>query len=115
MLPSILEAKFKEFPQALLDTHGKDLVVTTEDSTPSGSGTVTPSTGGAQPIAASKTGTSATSKAGSGTTKGNQTAVVLNTSTVKVSSRFMASAEDLFGLLTDESRIPMWSRAPAQV
>jgi activator of HSP90 ATPase len=34
---------------------------------------------------------------------------------VKVSSRFMASAEDLWNLFTDEGRIPMWSRAPAQV
>lgn len=27
----------------------------------------------------------------------------------------MASAEDLFGLMTDEKRIPSWTRAPAQV
>lgn len=27
----------------------------------------------------------------------------------------MAAADDLFGLLTDEKRIPMWTRAPAQV
>ncbi|PVF92673.1 hypothetical protein CPB86DRAFT_819435 [Serendipita vermifera] len=111
ILPALLEAKFKEFPKALLDTHGKDLVVVTEDNTPSGSGTVTPSTGGAQPIAGSKT---TASKGLPGVSKGGQAAVILNTSTVKVESRFMASAEDLFGLLTDESRIPMWSRAPAQ-
>jgi activator of HSP90 ATPase len=28
---------------------------------------------------------------------------------------FMAAADDLFGLFTDERRIPSWTRAPAQV
>lgn len=39
----------------------------------------------------------------------------INTSTIEVEATFHASADDLFSLLTDEKRIPMWSRAPAKV
>ncbi|KAF9028277.1 hypothetical protein BDZ89DRAFT_1133737 [Hymenopellis radicata] len=38
----------------------------------------------------------------------------VKTTTVTVEGNFAASADDLFGLLTDEKRIPMWTRAPAQ-
>jgi activator of HSP90 ATPase len=41
-------------------------------------------------------------------------AKAVNTSDVKKSATFMAAADDLFSLLTDEKRIPMWTRAPAQ-
>lgn len=102
VLPTLLEAKFKAFPQALLETHGKDLTVVTDD-TPNASGTATP----VQPKAAPAPSSTKTS--------GKQTTVsVVNTATVTVSGRFMASADDLYSLLTDEKRIPMWSRAPAQ-
>ena len=38
----------------------------------------------------------------------------MNTSTVEVEATFMAAADDLFSLFTDEKRIPFWTRAPAQ-
>lgn len=38
----------------------------------------------------------------------------VNTSTVEVEATFMASADDLFSLFTDEKRIPVWTRASAQ-
>ena len=38
-----------------------------------------------------------------------------NTSVVEVEATFHASADDLFSLLTDEKRIPTWSRAQAKV
>lgn len=38
-----------------------------------------------------------------------------STATVEVKATLHASAEDIWGLLTDEKRIPMWSRAPAKV
>lgn len=100
MLPGLLERKFAEFPKALLDAHGKDLTVVVDD-TPTASGTSTPI-----PKAAPKLGAAA---------KGTAKTTVINTATVKVSSRFMASADDLFSLLTDEQRIPVWSKAPAKV
>jgi len=36
-------------------------------------------------------------------------------SVVEVEATFHASADDLFSLLTDEKRIPTWSRAQAKV
>ena len=38
-----------------------------------------------------------------------------NTTSLSVDAHFMAAADDLFGLLTDEKRIPSWTRAPAKV
>lgn len=34
---------------------------------------------------------------------------------MKVNATFQAAADDLFDLLTNEKKIPMWTRAPAQV
>ncbi|KIM28576.1 hypothetical protein M408DRAFT_136776 [Serendipita vermifera MAFF 305830] len=89
LLPPLLEERFGAFPQALLDTHGKDItvVVASEGNTPSGSGTVTPAR------VPPTTAKSSTVSSGSTTT---ETSGVIKTATVKVSSRFMASAEDLW-------------------
>ena len=38
-----------------------------------------------------------------------------STATVEVQATLHASAEDIWGLLTDEGRIPMWSRSSAKV
>lgn len=39
----------------------------------------------------------------------------VNAALVEVEATFQAAADDLFSLLTDEKRIPAWSRAPAKV
>ena len=101
-LPVALEAKFAEFPVALIDTHGKDLTVSGEPSragTPAGNGTTN-----APAIASTSTPTAPPAKQ-----------IALNTKTVRVKATFQASADDLFSLLTDDKRIPLWTRAPAQV
>lgn len=41
--------------------------------------------------------------------------VVGGTSSVEVESRLAASAEDMWLFLTDEKRVPMWTRSPAKV
>jgi len=102
-LPTALETKFAEFPTALIDTHGKDLTVSTD---PSRSGTPAP-TGTSTP--ASETVTAATKPV-----KKVEEAKTINTSKVTVEATFMVAADDLFGLLTDEKRIPLWTRSPAQ-
>ncbi|KAG6806497.1 hypothetical protein H0H93_002869, partial [Arthromyces matolae] len=38
----------------------------------------------------------------------------ITTKVVTAEANFQASADDLFALLTDEKRIPAWTRAPAQ-
>ncbi|KAF9227703.1 hypothetical protein BS17DRAFT_693270 [Gyrodon lividus] len=103
-LPAALEAKFAEFPVAIIDKHGKDLTVKGDHSqtgTPapasapdmvSGSAPSTPAS--PKPAVVAKTG--------------------LNTSKIVKQASFMAAADDLFGLLTDEKRIPSWTRAAAQ-
>lgn len=40
---------------------------------------------------------------------------VVNTSTVTVEARLQASADDMYMFLSDEKRIPMWSRSAAKV
>ncbi|KAG1743411.1 activator of Hsp90 ATPase [Suillus lakei] len=102
-LPPALEAKFAEFPAALIDTHGKDLTVSGE---PSRTGTPAPSIGAAAATAAS----ASTTVPKPAPVKQSQ----INTSSVVKEATFMAAADDLFGLFTDEKRIPLWSRAPAQ-
>ncbi|KAH7921379.1 hypothetical protein BV22DRAFT_1019489 [Leucogyrophana mollusca] len=105
-LPVALEAKFAEFPVALIDTHGKDLTVSGE---PSRTGTPAPAS------APTATTSTSASTAGSAPTKAAPVKKTqVNTSTVVKEATFMAAADDLFGLLTDEKRIPSWTRAPAQ-
>jgi activator of HSP90 ATPase len=114
-LPTALETKFAEFPVALIETHGKDLTVSAD---PSRSGTPSPST---LPIPASSASTS-TSTSGPTSPLASeplQSMVakmsMFNTTKVTVKATFMADADVLFGLLTDENKIPSWTRASAKV
>ncbi|KAF9014868.1 hypothetical protein BDZ89DRAFT_962521 [Hymenopellis radicata] len=100
-LPALMDAVFRKFPATMLEVHGRDLTVSTD---PSRSGTPAPS---AAPSPA------ATAAAPPKPVKKPDVKAV-NTTTVTVEGNFAASADDLFGLLTDEKRIPMWTRAPAQ-
>jgi activator of HSP90 ATPase len=102
-LPAALEAKFAEFPVAIIDKHGKDLTVSGE---PSRAGTPAPASGPNVVSGSTFSSTPAPPK---------PVAKTLNTSKIIKEASFMAAADDLFGLLTDEKRIPSWTRAPAQV
>jgi len=102
-LPHALEAKFSEFPAALMATHGKDITVSAPNSKEP-SRTSTPVHSSTNPISASSKIT-ATEKA--------REEKALNTTNLFIDAGFMASAEDLFALLTDEKKIPQWSRNPA--
>lgn len=98
---------------ALVDTHGKDLTVSTD---PSRSATPAPGNGGASAAPSTSAANIAAAAASvvSQPARGEEKKKV-NSTTVTVDATFQASADDLFGLLTDEKRIPMWTRAPAQV
>ncbi|KAI0340041.1 hypothetical protein BDW22DRAFT_1398971 [Trametopsis cervina] len=104
-LPVALEAKLSEFPSAIINTHGRDLTVSAD---PSRTGTPTP--------AASSASTTATAStpAPAATPAVKKPAKAVNTAKISVDAHFMASADDLFSILTDEKRIPSWTRAPAQ-
>ncbi|KAI6127695.1 activator of Hsp90 ATPase [Pisolithus croceorrhizus] len=104
-IPPALEAKFAEFPVAMIDTHGKDLTVSAE---PSRTGTPVST----QAVPAPVTSTGATTSAVSKPALAKKVAV--NTSEIVKEAVFMAAADDLYSLLTDESRIPAWTRSGAQ-
>jgi activator of HSP90 ATPase len=92
----------------MLDTHGKDLLV---QGGASQAGVVANTTT-ASSISAPGPGPSATAAAAAPSPKvpANKSA---HTAVVRASATFMAAADDLFSLLTDAARIPMWTRAPA--
>jgi len=101
-LPVALETKFAEFPAAIIETHARDLTVSAE---PSRTGTPV------QSINATSTATPAPKPVVRSPPPKTRT---VNTSTVEVEATFMAAADDLFSLFTDEKRIPIWTRGPAQ-
>ncbi|KAJ3866789.1 activator of Hsp90 ATPase [Lentinula novae-zelandiae] len=106
--PPLLEEIFSRFPAALIETHGKDLTVSAD---PSRSGTPAPASAASTTSAA--TVASATPSVAP-VVKKEAKKVSVNSATVTVDASFMAAADDLFSLLTDEKRIPAWTRAPAQ-
>lgn len=101
-LPTALETKFALFPVDLIDTHGKDMIV----------GSNQPSRTGSPAPPPPSTAVPASNSALGPTKKAPQK---INASVVEVEATFHASGDDLFSLLTDEKRIPTWSRAPAKV
>jgi activator of HSP90 ATPase len=104
-LPKVLETKLSSFPAAIIDVHGKDLTVSVD---PSRSGTPAPGTSTSAPV-------TATSSSSTPVAKPKARVKNVNIATVVVEADFQASADDLFGLLTDPKRIPSWTRAPAEV
>ncbi|WVQ72421.1 hypothetical protein IAR50_001973 [Cryptococcus sp. DSM 104548] len=109
--PSILSEKFNSFRPALVAAHGN----------PSDSASPAPSKP-ATPVPAS-----ATAPVASGSKQASEPPVkeeaaakkekssVGKTVTVEVKADLQASADDLWGLLTDENKIPMWSRSAAKL
>ncbi|KAE9389712.1 activator of Hsp90 ATPase [Gymnopus androsaceus JB14] len=98
----ILEEIFNRFPTVLVETHGKDLTVHSADVSPASASTATTAT------------PSATAAAAKPAVKKEVKKTTVNSATVTVEGSFMAAADDLFSLLTDEKRIPIWTRAPAK-
>ncbi|KAN0064004.1 Co-chaperone [Thecaphora frezii] len=101
-----LRSVFHAFRQNLIDAHAKDLG---HDATPPASGTSTPA---AAPAATSN----AAVAAGASGAPALQAAAKVSTSSsdVRVSSQLAASITDLWDLLTNPAKIPMWTRSPAQ-
>lgn len=108
-LPTALEAKLSEFPSAIINTHGKDIIVSAETSR-----TGTPAPAGSAASANTASAATPASSAAAAKPAVKKDAKAVNTTTVSVDASFMASADDLFSILTDENRIPSWTRAPAK-
>jgi len=112
-LPTALETKFAEFPAALVETHGKDLTVSTD---PSRSGTPAPPVNASNAPApnASASASTAASSVSQPSKKADPKTKTLNTARVTVEASFMADANVLFDLLTNEKKIPLWTHASAK-
>ncbi|KAK8864309.1 hypothetical protein IAR55_001556 [Kwoniella newhampshirensis] len=106
-IPPVLKEKFNSFRPALIEAHGRP-----SDASPSASGASTPT-----PAASSSSHTPAPpAKAPEADKKKEEsTTKVGKTVTVEVKADLQASADDLWGLLTDEKKIPMWSRSAAKL
>ncbi|CAH7671772.1 activator of Hsp90 ATPase [Phakopsora pachyrhizi] len=115
VLSSPMRKVFQAFPKAMVKTHGAGFYKEngiSPGTTPSASGTSTP-----QPNPSLKTKTAPTTapvpvddpstKSGKGE--------AINTTTVRIEGQFMCSAADLFDFLTNEAKIPIWSRNPAKM
>jgi activator of HSP90 ATPase len=110
-LPAALEVKFAEFAGAIIDTHGKDLTVSTEPSR------------SATPVGPTAASTSATNSAAPSTTTPSVPAkpvkaegkLSLSKAPIEVQADFMAAASDLFKTFTDENAIRRWAGSDAQV
>lgn len=94
-----MESVFHRFRTELIDTHAKDLGH--DDDAPAPAKEAAPSS------SAAKAESSSYSSPSTG-------AVSTSTSEVRVSSHLAISQADLWDLLTNPLRIPMWSKAPAQ-
>lgn len=103
--PPLLSDKFNSFRPALLATHGSAVA---DAASASGSGASTPAA--YTPAPPAKDADEPIKKEQKKEEKSVGTTV-----TVEVKADLQASADDLWGLLTDENKIPMWSRSSAKL
>ncbi|PWY97837.1 hypothetical protein BCV70DRAFT_202587 [Testicularia cyperi] len=103
---------FHAFRQSLIDAHAKDLGHDSPAST-SGTSTPAPSASAAAATTAASDSPSA-SKPATNSSSSSKPSVSTSSSDVRVSSELAASISDLWDLLTNPAKIPMWTRSPAQ-
>ena len=102
--PPVLKDKFEAFRPALLAAHGAP-----DGPPPPVTESSAPSYNPAPPTKAETVATKSRAALAEGKKK------VGSTATVEVQATMHASAQDLWGLLTDDGKIPMWSRSAAKV
>jgi len=110
-LAKLMAEKFQMLPKAMIDTHGKDMLDAQAASqnggeSPAASGTSTP---------VIKAATTATTAASTVSAPAKKEKVAVSSAIVRTEGEFMASAADLFDLLTNASKVPTWSRNPATI
>lgn len=103
-----LQRILKRFRPALIDTHARDLGHDDVAQTKAAPESVSAATAAPVP-------TSTPTPATSGPQRTTTSSVSTSSSDVHVSAQLAASQQDLWEVLTDAARIPMWSKAPAQL
>jgi activator of HSP90 ATPase len=104
LVPSLLP-HFHSYRSELIKANAKDLGHEDSTSTPVASSGATATQVASNTSSSEKKETS-TAKSGSSS---------LSTTKAEVEADLSISKEDLWDLLTNQARIPMWTRAPAQV
>lgn len=105
LAPSLLPS-FHAFREQLIQANAKDLGHEDGASPLATSGASTPQTVAKNGVAAATAPKETKAKTGSSG---------LSTTKVEVEADLSIRKEDLWDLLTNQARIPMWTRAPAQV
>lgn len=109
LAPSLLPV-FHAFREQLIQANAKDLGHE-DNASPSTSGATTPHN-----VKQNGTSTPATASTTVPTAQKSKTSSSgLSTTKVEVEADLSIRREDLWDLLTNQARIPMWTRAPAQV
>ncbi|CAO1626222.1 unnamed protein product [Sympodiomycopsis kandeliae] len=101
----------KSFRSTLIDTHARDLGHDGA-ATGSSSGTATPSSQPAAGSSSSATKTAATSTVK--TTSTTKSKVAVSDEVIELEGSNACSKADLWDILTNQARIPMWTRSPAE-
>lgn len=105
--PPVLEEKLNSFRPELLQSHGMFVDSLTGSAPPSGA--TTPAARSMQSYSPAPPG-EVREKA-----PVKKTEKITSTATIEASVDLRASADDVWSLLTDPSRIPMWSRSQAKM
>ncbi|EGG02040.1 uncharacterized protein MELLADRAFT_44926 [Melampsora larici-populina 98AG31] len=106
---------FQAFPKAMVQEHGADFY---KQNGVSPSGTPLPTTNNTSssgPILQTKSAPTAAPVPNDDPSLKSKQAKTINTTSIRLDGQFMSSASDLFDVLTNESKIPMWSRNPAKM
>lgn len=111
--PPVISERFNAFRGELLNAHG---IFTDAHITPGASGASTP-------VSVAARATESYSPAPPGEVRAKATPspapkpkeALTKTSTVEVTANLQASADDLWSLLTDQNRVPMWTRSAAKI
>lgn len=112
LAPSLLPS-FHKFRDELIASHAKDVghEGSNEGTPTSGSGVSTPKDTGVS----QKSSTAASSSTSTTNVPKKEESSKLSTTKVEVESDLSIRSDDLWDLLTNPGRIPMWTRAPAQL
>lgn len=110
-IPPVLEKTLNGFREELLNAHGIF-------ETPAGSGASTPAAfkQGYSPAPPGEQHVKAAAAAAAAEKKKEEAPKdKIRTVTVETTAELQASADDIWSLLTDAQRVPMWSRSAAQI
>ncbi|EOR01743.1 hypothetical protein E3P92_00711 [Wallemia ichthyophaga] len=104
VIPQTLKSIFDQFPVDLREKYASHVQVSSQSTTPSQPSTPAPEASAVKKTEKVEVPKKPVAQKGS-----------LNTSTIKLEERYQISASELFDVLTNKQRVPMWTRAPAEI